>query len=614
MELIITSIIIVTMIVLFMTNALRVDFVALLALLALTIFGILTVDEALSGFSNSVVMMLAALFVVGAGILRTGLAQIASDFLLQYAGKNDKLLFITLMLIVAVVGSFMSNTGTVAIMLPIVVTIALQIGDSPSKYLLPLSYVASFSGLLTIIASPANLIASQTLEANGFEPLTFFKMTPVGITGVIVGITYLYFIRHRLVKDTSQTGITKNGYQLSPARLAQEYDLRDNLTRVSVPAHSEIVGQGLPDLKLPNRYHVCLLKIQRQSNEGINLLPITYQEMASADTVIHENDELYVQGTFEQVEQFAADYELTIEEEESEAKELVTKELGIAEVLLTPKSRLIDRTIREIGFREKYNVNILGINRQGKYVMEEITKEKLKFGDALLVQGSWESIERLTNETKDVVVIGQPKEYAGKASASGKAPVAGAILALMIGLLVFDVFPAVVSISIAAALMILTGCLRNIGDAYREINWETVILIGAMFPIATALEKTGGMEILSGAIIDIVGPYGPLGVLAGLYLMTMAFGQVISNTATAVLFAPIAINAAMLIGADPVSFLIAVAVGANMSFVTPVASPTNALVMTAGGYEFKDFVKAGIPLQLIMFVVLMIILPIFYPF
>ncbi|WP_339254934.1 SLC13 family permease [Sporosarcina sp. FSL W8-0480] len=595
-----------------MTNKIRADLVAILALLAFVLTGILSPIEALSGFSNSVVIMIAALFVIGAGILRTGLAQMAGSLLLKYSDDSEKRLFILLLVIVASVGAFMSNTGTVALMLPIVVSIAISIKSSPSKYLIPLSYMASFSGLLTLIASPPNLIVSQMLVDNGYEKLSFFQITPIGIIGVVVGIIYLYFVRNKLLpKRKSATTDVDN--KLSAKQLATDYELGGNLFLLKVPAISGLVGKRLAQLKIPATYHLCILKISRKSTEGMNLLPMNFHEMAGPNSFIQEKDRLYIQGSRSNVEKFAFDYNLSIEESSSEADELVSKQLGIAEVLLTPHSSFINETLRSIGFREKYNLNILGINRQGEYVEKDMSKQTLRFGDALLVQGTWDSIELLSRDTRNVVVIGQPKEHASMAAASGKASIAGAIMILMVLLMVLEIFPAVISVLIGAALMILTGCVRNMDDAYGQINWESVVLIGAMLPMATALEKTGGMVLLSEGIIQFMGGLGPLGVLGGIFFITMLFGQFISNTATAVLFAPIGLSAALSIGVSPYPFLIAVAVGASMAFSTPVASPTNALVMTAGGYQFKDFVKIGVPLQFIMLIVMMIAIPILFP-
>ncbi|WP_337983089.1 SLC13 family permease [Lysinibacillus sp. C5.1] len=602
-------------IIVFMTNRVRADFVAIVSLLAFVIANILTPAEALAGFSNSVVLMIAGLFVVGAGILRTGLAAMAGQLLLKWSGNSELKLFILLLIIVGSVGAFMSNTGTVALMMPIVVSIAISMKESPSKFLLPLSYVASLSGLMTLIASPPNLIVSQLLVDQGYPKLGFFEVTPIGLVGMIVGILYLVLVRNILLPNDKKRTQTSTGYKLSPKKIMKQYDLNNRLFKVFVPEDSTIIGTSLAELKLPAKYGLCMMKIHRKSQDGINLLPMTYQEMAGPTSVIHALDELYVQGEEGAIGNLTADYGLVMQElTENEADELVTKHLGIAEVLLTPNSSFINETVSSLGFREKYNLNIIGINHRGGYKLQDMVTHKLKFGDAILVQGAWDEILVLARETQDVVVVGQPKEHASVAAATGKAGIAGAIMLLMIGLMAFEVFPVVISVMVGAVLMIITGCLRNMEDAYNNMNFESIVLVAAMLPMATALEKTGGMVILSNGIIDVLGKYGPYGVLIGIYVLTVIFGQFISNTATAVLFAPIAMNAAIAMDANPTTFMIGVAVAASMAFATPIASPTNALVMTAGGYKFMDFVKIGVPLQVIMFIVMMLAVPFFFPF
>ncbi|MBG9456954.1 tricarboxylate transporter [Lysinibacillus sphaericus] len=615
MQLTLTFLILGATIFAFVTNKVRADLVAIVSLLAFVITDILTPAEALAGFSNSVVLMIAGLFVVGAGILRTGLAGMAGQLLLKWSGNSELKLFVLLLIIVGSVGAFMSNTGTVALMMPIVVSIAISMKVSPSKFLLPLSYVASLSGLMTLIASPTNLIVSQLLVDRDYNKLGFFEVTPIGIVGMIVGITYLVLVRNILLPNEKSRTATKADYRLSPKKIIKQYDLNNRLFKVYVPEDSSIIDATLAELKLPAKYTLCMMKIHRRSQEGINFLPVTYQEMAGPTSVIHAKDELYVQGEEENIRRFAADYSLEMQElAEGEADELVSKHLGIAEVLLTPNSSFINKTVSTLGFREKYNLNIIGINRRGGYKLQDMVTHKLKFGDAILVQGAWDEILLLARETQDVVVVGQPKEHASVAAATGKAGIAGVIMLLMIVLMAFEIFPAVISVMIGAVLMILTGCLRNMEDAYSNMNFESIVLVAAMLPMATALEKTGGMAILSDGIINALGNYGPYGVLIGVYILTAVFGQFISNTATAVLFAPIAMNAAIAMEASPTTFMIAVAVAASMAFVTPIASPTNALVMTAGGYKFMDFVKIGIPLQIIMFIVMMLAIPFFFPF
>lgn len=600
---------------LFMTNRIRADLVAVMALLAFVMAGILTPIEALAGFSNSVVIMIAGLFVIGAGILRTGLAAMAGQLLVKWSSNSERRLFILLLVIVGSVGAFMSNTGTVALMMPIVVSIAISINESPAKFLIPLSFVASLSGLMTLIASPPNLIVSQVLVDNGFDKMGFFALTPIGIIGLVVGISYLVLVRNHLLPNEKNRTQSSKGYTLSPKKLVTDYQLDRQLYTLTVPTGSPIVGQRLADLKLPAKYYVCLMKIQRKSTEGLNLLPMTYQEMAGPSSIIQAEDTLYVQGDIQNITQFAKDYQLThVAFKDNEVSELISKQLGVAEVLLTPHSQFINQTISKIGFREKYNLNIIGINRRGGYKLQNMAEHRLRFGDAILVQGAWEEIELLAQETQNVVVIGQPREHASIAAATGKAPIAGGIMLTMILLMVFEVFSPVISVLIGAVLMVITGCLRNMDDAYRNINFESIVLVAAMLPMATALENTGGMLILSDGIIKALGDYGAYGVLVGIYILTATFGQFISNTATAVLFAPIALTAALAMQVSPTPFMVAVAIAASMSFATPIASPTNALVMTAGGYTFGDFIKIGMPLHIIMFIVMMIAVSILYPF
>ncbi|RAZ69671.1 SLC13 family permease [Planococcus maitriensis] len=613
MDMVLTFAIVGVTIVLFLVNWLRSDLVALLALLAFVVFGLLEPEEALAGFSNSVVIMIAGLFVIGAGIVRTGLAAMVGNQLLKWSGANETKLFVLILLITGLMGSFMSNTGTVALMLPIVIGVALSLMKSPTQYLIPLSYIGSLSGLMTLIATPANLIVSQVLAEAGYGRLAFFDITPLGVTAIAVGILYFVLFRKWVLPQESRKNQVNEGHKLSPKQLAADYALGGNLHKVMASADSEAVGQVLRDLQIPAHYQLAVLKIERRTKSGFDILPMRFEEMAGPQSEIQAGDKLYVQGSLENAERFANDFGFDFDEAVTEGDALVSRQFGIAEVLLTPHSSFINETLTSLKFREKYNVNALAINRKGDYVVKDMIKEKLRFGDAILVQGRWEDIELLQRATMDVVVVGQPQEHAGTAVASGKAPVAGVILLAMIVLMVLEVFAPVFTVLLAAAAMVLTGSLRNMDDAYSKMNWESIILIAALLPMATALEKSGGMELISSGLVSALGGFGVIGVLAGIYMITMVFGQFISNTATAVLFAPIALQAAVSLDANPVTFLIAIAVSSSMAFATPIASPTNALVMTAGGYKFSDFAKAGIPLQLIMFAVMMVMIPLLFP-
>ncbi len=612
MELILTFIILGLTIVLFVSGKLRADLVALMSMLTLLGTGILEPLEALSGFSNSTVVMLAGLFIVSGGVLRTGLAHRGGELLARYSKNSETRLFILLIVVVAIVGSFISNTGTVALLLPIVISLSASMDLSASKYLIPLAFSANLSGLMTLVSTPTNLIVSQTLSDHGYGKLGFFTVTPLGIIAFIAGSIYLLLVRNTLLPKDQRKNMSKK-QNTTPIGLLNQYHLKEKIHRVFVPADSPIVHKKLKELKLPSNYHLIVLSIQRKGGEGIRFLPNVKNEMAGPETVIEPKDTLYIQGSSKEIARFAVDFGLRVEPHQ-EDEQLVSKEIGIAEVLLTPNSSLVNHTVEETGFREKYNLNIIGINRRGTFILEDILEVRLRFGDAILVQGNWDDIEFLTKDTGDLVVVGQPTESASYVVASGKQHIALTILLMMVALMVFDVFPTVVSVLMAAGAMILTGCLRNIDDAYRQINWESIILIGAMLPMGTALEKTGGMELITNWIIHSLGTFGPFGVLIGIYIVTNLFGQFVSNSATAVLFAPIALRAAVEMGVSPVPFVMAVAVASGMSFATPFSSPTNALVMTAGNYTFRDFFKIGMPFIFIMFAVMMIIIPIIFPF
>ncbi len=613
-QLLLTFVILLVTTLFFMVGKLRADLIAICSLLALVLTGIITTGEALAGFSNSIVIMIAGLFVVGGGIFRTGLASMAGNYLLRFAGSNETKLLLFLMLLVALLSAFMSNTGTVAVLMPVIISLALGMKKSPALFLIPLAFASSLGGVITLIGTPPNLIVSQILVDNGYARLGFFDFTGVGLVALFTGIAFLMTAGKRLLPTGNSKESHSRHKEPNPSELVNYFHISDQLYRVKVQPLSPMINKPLADLQLPRNYQVGIIHIERGYRDN-PLFTVAQQIAATSETVIKENDILYIQGDSEDVAVLKKDFLLRVYEEELvKPTKLITKDFGVAEVLLTPHSSFINQTIADLNFREKYNVNILGINRKGKYQLKNCAEQSLKFGDALLVQGKWLDLELLAKETEDVVVLGQTKEQASMAAANGKAPIAGAIMLVMLVMMTLEIVPAVTAVLIAAVLMVLTGCLRNMEDAYGKINWESVVLIGAMLPMATALEKTGGILFLSDYIIDTLGSYGPLALLGGFYFATMLFSQFISNTATAVLFAPIAITTAINVGASPYPFLIAVSVAASMAFATPVASPTNALVMTAGGYKFSDFVKVGVPLQLVIWLMMMLTIPYFFPF
>ena len=609
--------------VLFANGKIRSDIVALCALCALLVFQILTPAEALSGFSNSVVIMMVGLFVVGGAIFQTGLAKMISSRILKLAGKSELRLFLLVMLVTSGIGAFVSNTGTVALMLPIVVSLAASANMNASRLLMPLAFASSMGGMMTLIGTPPNLVIQETLVSGGYPELSFFSFFPVGLVTVIVGIIVLlplskWVLDKRGGKDgkNSQRGKSLN-------QLVKEYGLSDNLFRLKVLNTSLLKGKTIIELDVRRQYGLNILEVRRSdSSQHRFLKTVAPQQLASPNTQLQVDDVLYVRGKAEKVEQFVVAYQLemqagyTTEETRKGDKALDFYDIGIAEIVLMPSSKLINQTVKECGFRDKYNVNVLGIRRKNDYLLSDLGNQRVHSGDVLLVQGTWANIDRLSHEDTEWVVLGQPLAEAAKVTLDYKAPIAAAIMILMVCMMVFDFIPVapVTAVIIAGLLMVLTGCFRNVEAAYKTINWESIVLIAAMMPMSLALEKTGASEYISSSLVSGLGVYGPFALMAGIYFTTSLMTMFISNTATAVLLAPIAMNSAVQIGVDPTPFLFAVTVAASMCFASPFSTPPNALVMPAGQYTFMDYIKVGLPLQIIMGVVMVFVLPLLFPF
>ena len=610
--------------VLFANGKIRSDIVALCALCALLVFQILTPAEALSGFSNSVVIMMVGLFVVGGAIFQTGLAKMISSRILKLAGKSETRLFLLVMLVTAGIGGFVSNTGTVALMLPIVVSLAASANLNASRLLMPLAFASSM-GLFTLIATPPNLVIHEQLVSGGFEGLSFFSFFPVGLICVTVGTIVLlpltkWFLSKKGGKDgkKGQSGKSLN-------ELVKEYGLSDNLYRLKVLNTSLLKGKTIVDLDVRRKYGLNVIEVRRNKNESTQsrfLKGNAPQQLVSPRTQLQADDVLYVRGSQDKMEQFVIAYQLerlesaSPEEMAKGGKALDFYDVGIAEIVLMPSSKLINQTVKECGFRDKFNVNILGIRRNNEYMLRDLGNQRVHSGDVLLVQGTWANIDRLSQDDTEWVVLGQPLAEAAKVTLDYKAPIAAAIMILMVCMMVFDFIPVapVTAVIIAGLLMVLTGCFRNVEAAYKTINWESIVLIAAMMPMSLALEKTGASEYISNTLVSGLGVYGPFALMAGIYFTTSLMTMFISNTATAVLLAPIAMNSAIQIGVDPTPFLFAVAVAASMCFASPFSTPPNALVMPAGQYTFMDYIKVGLPLQIIMGVVMVFILPLLFPF
>lgn len=605
----VTLIVLILTVAFFVWGRIRSDVVAISALVALLCAGILTPTEALAGFSSTIVVMMVGLFVVGGAILRTGLAQTVGSKLMKIANGNETLTFIVVMLATAFIGAFVSNTGTVALMMPIIISMAAQGGFQASRMLMPLAFAGSLGGMLTLIGTPPNLVIDETLVEHGYEGLKFFTFFPVGLICIFIGIVVLMPLSRWFLVNKNVG--KKSGKTKSLSDLMTEYRLKENVSKFSVESDSPFIGKSIRELNLVNTYGVTIIEIRSERILYKGLIHDVNQKAALPTTVLQAGDIIYFLSKKEDVERMAKECKLT----RMDGSELNFYDLGLAEMVVMQGSRLEGMRINESKIRETSSVNVLAIRRNGEYLTEGLSKCRLHNGDVLLVQGNWKNILSMNNDNNDWVLIGRPEQSAGKVLLDYKATTAAAIMLAMVAVMVFDFIPIapVTAVMIAAILTVITGCFRNVEDAYHTINWESIMLIAAMMPMSTALEKTGVSALVSQTLVDSLGTFGPTALLAGIYFTTSLLTMFISNTATAVLMAPIAMVAAEQVGVSPYAFLFAVTVGASMCFASPFSTPPNALVMKAGNYTFMDYVKVGLPLQLIIGIAMIFVLPLLFP-
>ena len=630
----ITLIILVITVAMFIWGRVRADIVALTALAALLVLGILTPAEALAGFSSPIVIMMIGLFVVGGAIMQTGLAKLTGNKLMALSRGNETITFLLVMLVTSFIGAFVSNTGTVALMMPIIMSIAAGSGMQSSRFLMPLAFAGSLGGMLTLIGTPPNLVIDEVLTAAGYQPLAFFSFFPVGIIVIAIGIIVLMPLSKIFLSKSQGNKKKKNAKSLDD--LVDEYRLLDNMHRYIVPSSRtsaardengnqlDIVGKTLKELSIQKKYGVSIIEIRNEKKSRLGLVKDVNQNMAKSSSTIQVHDTLYIIGDEQKMQRFAQDYGLR----KMKDVKIDFYDLGLTEIVVMPTSNFAGLRIGEANLRKRFGINVLGVKRgsssssseggrgSNEYITDNLIAAKLHVGDMLLVQGEWTNLAHLTADTTNWVVLDQPEKTADKVLLDYKAPVAAAIMLLMIAMMVFDFIPVapVTAVIIAGLLTVFAGCFRNVEAAYKTINWESIVLIAAMMPMSTALEKTGASALVSQGLVDSLGAMGPTALLAGIYFTTSLMTMFISNTATAVLMAPIALVAAQQVGVSPYSFLFAVTLGASMCFASPFSTPPNALVMKAGGYTFMDYVKVGLPLQIIIGVVMTFVLPLLFEY
>jgi len=591
---------------LFIIGRPRMDVVALLVLVALPLSGVLTVQQSLSGFSDPNVILIAALFVIGTALVRTGIAYRLGDWLVKKAGSSETRLLILLMLAAAGLGSVMSSTGVVAIFIPVVLGVAARLRISPARLMMPLAFAGLISGMLTLVATAPNLVIHAELRRAGLEGFGFFSMTPVGLAILVLGIGYMLLTRRWLQHGDAQGDAAAP--RLTLTDLAQAYNLEERERRLRLQISSPLANQPLNELELRRQYGINVIAVERQGKFRTLLL------MATGNTQLQPGDVLLVDLISPSIALLGIYQTLGLEPMPLPHSyySVHAHELGLAEVAMPPESQLIGKTIQELGFRSQHKLNVVGLRRHGQALEGVLVDERLKASDTLLVAGEWKAIRRLQGLSRDFLVLSLPAEVDEVAPAARKAPYALLSLAVMIVLMVSGLVSNVLAALIACLLMGAFRCI-DLDSAYRSIHWPTLILIVGMLPFAQALQQTGGIDLAVHGLVALLGDAGPYAILASLFAATALIGLFISNTATAVLMGPVAIATAQTLGVSPYPFALTVALAASAAFMTPISSPVNTLVLGPGQYRFGDFVRVGVPFTILVMIVSVLLVPLIFP-
>jgi len=595
--------------VLFASNKLRMDVVALLVIIAFVMSGTLTLNEAVAGFSDPNVILIAALFVVGHGLVRTGVAYQVGEWLMKVAGNSEIRMLVLLMLTVAGLGAFMSSTGVVAIFIPIVLSVSAKMKTAPARLMMPLSFAGLISGMMTLVATPPNMVVNSELLREGFDGFGFFGVTPVGLVVLVMGIGYMLVARRWLSTESSGIENRESWKRRTFRDLIRDYRLTGRARRMAIRPGSPLVGKTLDDLHLRSRYGANVVGIERWRKFRRVMVS------ATGNTELRARDVLLIDMTDSEVSvrQFCVDEQLEPMVLRGDYFSEQSRDVGMAEVSLIPDSELLGKSLRQVAFRSRYGLNVVGVRRQGEAMEGKLVDEELQLGDMLLVIGDWKLIRQLQQQMHDFIVLNLPAEVDDVAPAVSQAPHALFCLALMVALMLTDEVPNAIAAIVACLLMGKFRCITMDG-AYKSIHWPSLLLIVGMMPFALALQKTGGVALIVQGLMDISGGHGPRIMLLSLFILCATIGLFISNTATAVLMAPIAIATAHQMGLSPYPFTMIVAVAASAAFMTPVSSPVNTLVMVPGNYRFGDFVRIGVPFTLMVMAVSVLLVPVLFPF
>lgn len=574
-------------VILFVTETLPVDVVAISILASLFLLNLVGQEDGLSGFASTATITVGAMFVLSAGLQRTG-AVGALGRAMRKIGKSQSVFLLAVMSGIGVISAFVNNTAAVAVFLPLVIASCARRNISPSKVLIPLSYASQFGGVCTLIGTSTNLLVSAIAVKAGYEAFSVFEFGKLGAIMMVVGVIYFLLLGKWLLP------------QRRSSELIEAYELRDYITEFRILEGSPLIGKRVRETGLRDQHDATVLKIIRA--EATYEMPVNRKLL--------EGDILLVEGRVKELMDALESMKLAIEPRfKLSDKELAEEDMMLVEALIAPRSGLINNTLKSLDFRRRFNAIVLAVQRKEQTLRNKLSSVRLKFGDALLIQARAGDVERMRSDS-DFIVL---DEVDAPSLRKSKAPLALTIVAITVALAALGVFPILHTALAGCAAMILTGCI-NMEQAYAAVDWKVIFLLAGILPLGIAMENTGAARLIADNTLGLVADMGPLVVLAVLYLLTATLTEAMSNNASAVLLAPIAISISKEMDVDPKPFLMAVCFAASTSFATPVGYQTNTMVYNPGGYKFTDFMKVGIPLNLIFWALAVFFIPIFWPF
>lgn len=576
---------------LFITGWIRNDIVGILAMIALMVSGVLTVPESLAGFSEPPVMIIACMFIISEALVCTGAAQKIANIILKMSEAKEKRILPLMMVAVGGIGSFMSSTAVMAIFLPIGLSIARKADLNKKRLLMPLSVAALISGMMTLVATAPNLIISQALKDHQLTPFNFFSFTPFGIVIIIVAIIFMMIFGRNILSGNKEGD--KEHSKLTIRDLVTRYNLGKKFIRLRVLPSSPLIDRAVARMGIRDIYGVELIAFEKQISGNVNF------ENATASSVFENGDALYVSGKHDDLESLKTDMCLSpLPLPRYEDISRFSKRIGLAEIMPVPESKLIGKTLRESKLYNKYKVTVIAIRRRGQAIDLDHGEVVVEFGDVLLINGIWHDILNLRYQSNEFVLLTLPEEYRDVVKVEGKIRFVVPILAMMVTAMSFTDMSAVTVVMLTAMALIFTRCVE-IKNLYSTIEWQSVVLIASILPLATALDKTGGTVFISDSLLAVLGGNSLLVMVLIIFIITIFLGYFISNTATAVIMAPVVINASLSLNAPPQAFAMTVAIACSAAYAMPVSSPVNMLVQEPGRYSTMDFLKVGIPLQVL---------------